>query len=143
MRNLTWIIGGIVAALVFIPKLMVGQKAVFILRSLRTGGSILNPNFGVEFIVQNPTNQRIIIKSVTGAVSVNGQFLADVSAFGDQIIERNKESKLVVNARSSALSIFKTVRAILAQPIGTNKLTFDGQANVDGLIIPIQQTKEI
>ncbi len=143
MRNILLIAGGLVAAMLLIPKLAVGQKAVFILRRLRTGGTILNPTFGIELIVQNPTNQRIIIRSITGSVSVNGQFLADVSAFGDQIIERNKESSLVVNARTSALSILKTVRNILSQPIGTNKLTFDGQANVDGLVIPIQQTKVI
>lgn len=143
MRNIWWIIAGVGAAIVFLPKLMVGQKAVFVLKNLKTGGNILNPTFGVELGVQNPSNQKIVIKSITGSVLVNGQYLADVSAFGDQIIEGNKESRLVVNATSSALNIVRAVRNILTAPLGSNKITFKGQANVDGLVVPIEQTKVI
>ena len=142
MRNLFWIVGG-VAAIYLLSKLRFGQKANFMLRSLRPGGTLLAPTINVEMAVQNPTNQTITIKSITGSVSVNDKYLANVSAFGDQKVLPNSESILRLTARPSAFGVFESIREILTQPIGTIAASFQGTANVDGIVVPISESRTI
>lgn len=142
MRNIFWVVGG-VAAIYLLSKLRFGQKANFMLRSLRPGGTLLAPTINVEMAVQNPTNQTITIKSITGSVSVNDKYLANVSAFGDQKVLPNSESVLRLTARPSAVGVFESVRELLTQPIGTIAASFQGTANVDGLVVPISESRTI
>ncbi len=142
MRNIFWVVGG-VAAIYLLSKLRFGQKANFMLRSLRPGGSLLAPTINVDMAVQNPTNQTITIKSITGSVSVNDKYLANVSAFGDQTVLPNSESILRLTARPSALGVFESVRELLTQPIGSTRASFQGTANVDGLVVPISESRTI
>lgn len=142
MRNILWLVGG-AAALYFISRFSFGQRANFVLRGLRPGGTIFAPTINVDFAVQNPTNQRVTIKSVTGSVSVNGQYLANVSAFGDQVIQPNSESMLRLTARPSGSGLFSSIRELLNSPVGQVTASFTGSANVDGLVMPISQTKVI
>ena len=142
MRNLFWVVGG-VAAIYLLSKLRFGQKANFMLRSLRPGGTLLAPTINVEMAVQNPTNQTITIRSITGSVSVNDKYLANVSAFGDQKVLPNQESILRLTARPSATGVFQSIREILTQPIGSIAASFQGTANVDGLVVPISESRNI
>ena len=142
MRNLFWVVGG-VAAIYLLSKLRFGQKANFMLRSLRPGGTLLAPTINVEMAVQNPTNQTITIRSITGSVSVNDKYLANVSAFGDQKVLPNQESILRLTARPSATGVFQSIRELLTQPVGTIAASFQGTANVDGLVVPISESRNI
>jgi len=142
MRNIFWVVGG-VAAIYLLSKLRFGQKANFMLRSLRPGGTLLAPTINVEMAVQNPTNQTITIKSITGSVSVNDKYLANVSAFGDQKVLPNQESILRLTARPSATGVFQSIREILTQPVGSIAASFQGTANVDGLVVPISESRTI
>jgi len=142
MRNLFWVVGG-VAAIYLLSKLRFGQKANFMLRSLRPGGTLLAPTINVEMAVQNPTNQTITIKSITGDLSVNDKYLANVSAFGDQKVLPNQESILRLTARPSATGVFQSIREILTQPVGSIAASFQGTANVDGLVVPISESRNI
>jgi len=142
MRNLFWVVGG-VAAIYLLSKLRFGQKANFMLRSLRPGGTLLAPTINVEMAVQNPTNQTITIRSITGSVSVNDKYLANVSAFGDQKVLPNQESILRLTARPSATGVFQSIREILTQPVGSIAASFQGTANVDGLVVPISESRNI
>lgn len=142
MKNLFWIIGG-AAAVFLLSRYRFGQKATFLLRSLRPGGSILQPTISVEMAVQNPTNQTIKIKSITGDISVNDKYLANVSAFGDQTVLPNSESTLRLVARPTAIGIFESVREILTSPGGKAVASFQGSANVDGIVVPISETRRL
>jgi len=142
MRNIFWVVGG-VAAIYLLSKLRFGQKANFMLRSLRPGGTLLAPTINVEMAVQNPTNQTITIKSITGSVSVNDKYLANVSAFGDQKVLPNQESILRLTARPSATGVFQSIRELLTQPVGSIAASFQGTANVDGLVVPISESRNI
>ena len=142
MKNLFYLIGG-AAALFLLSRFRFGQKAIFQLRSLRPGGSLLQPTINVELAVQNPTNTTIKIKSITGSISVNDRFLANVSAFGDQTVAPNSESMLRLVARPSALGVFESVRELLTAAAGQVSATFRGSANVDGIVVPITETRSL
>jgi LEA14-like dessication related protein len=137
-----WVVGG-AAALYFIARYRFSQKANFLLRSVKPTGTILQPTVTVEIAVQNPTNQRIILKSISGSLFINDKYLANVSSFGDQIIAGNSESIVKVTARPSAVGVFQSVRELLSKPIGTMQVRFSGTANVDGINIPIDQTNTL
>jgi len=142
MRKIFWLVGG-AAALYFLSRLQFGQKAQFFLRSVKPSGSPLRPVINVEMAVQNPTNSTITIKSITGSISVNDKYLANVSAFGDQKVLPNQESIIKLTARPSAIGIFESVRELLTSPIGTTVASFQGTANVDGIVVPISESKTI
>lgn len=142
MRKIWWIIGG-AAALYFLSRYQFGQKTNFLLRSVKPGGTFFKPLIIVQIAVQNPTNSSATVKSITGSVSVNDKYLANVSAFGEQVIAANSESILTLTARPSAIGIFESVRELLTNPIGKVTANFTGTANVDGMVIPINETKTI
>jgi LEA14-like dessication related protein len=141
-KAIFWVVGG-AAALYFLARYSFSQKAIFLLRSVKPSGTILQPTVTVEIAVQNPTNQRITLKSISGSVFVNDKYLANVSSFGDQVITGNSESIVKVTARPSGVGVFQSIRQLLTQPIGTIQVRFSGSANVDGINIPIEETKTL
>lgn len=141
-KTILWVIGG-AAALYFLARFRFSQKANFILRSVRPGGTLLAPVVNIRMDVQNPTNQRIVIKSIVGNISVSGKFLASVSSFGDQVIAANSESTLNLTARPSALGVFNTLRQLITQPIPGTQIVFSGTANVDGVNVPVEQSQTL
>jgi LEA14-like dessication related protein len=142
MKNLLLLVGG-AAAIFFFSRFKFGQKAIFQLRTLRPGGSLLQPTINVVMAVQNPTNSTIVVKSITGSISVNNKYLANVSAFGDQTVSPNSESTLRLVARPSAFGVFESVRELLTAPAGQVSATFQGSANVDGIVVPITETRRL
>lgn len=142
MRNILLLVGG-AAALFFLSRYRFGQKAVFAFRSLKPGGPLFAPVFNIELAVANPTNQAITIKSITGTINVQGSAVANVSAFGDQRVAANSESILKLQARPSAIGVFETVRELLSRPLGSTSVSFTGTANVDGLVVPVSESKMI
>lgn len=142
MRNILLLIGG-ATALFFLSRFRTGQKVSFALRGLRAGGGLFAPVFNVDLAVANPTNQSIVIKSITGTINVQNADVATVSAFGDQRIAANSESILKLQARPNAIGIFETVRELLTRPVGSTSIKFTGTANVDGLVVPISESKMI
>lgn len=141
-KAIFWVVGG-AAALYFLARYSFSQKATFLLRSVKPSGTILQPTVTVEIAVQNPTNQRIVLKSISGSIYVNDKYLANVSSFGDQVISGNSESIVKVTARPSGLGVFQSVKELLTQPIGTIQVRFSGSANVDGINIPIEESKTL
>ena len=138
-KTIFWLIGG-AAALYFLARYSFSQKAIFLLRSVRPSGTLLRPTFTVEIAVQNPTNQRVVLKSLAGSVYVQDKYLGNVASFGDQFIEPNSESILKLTARPNAMGVFSSIKELLTQPVGSVSVRFTGSANVDGTNIPIENS---
>lgn len=133
------IVGGALT-LYFLSRLSFKNKAIFLLQSIRPGGSILSPRIILSFAVQNPTNQKILFKSITGELYADGKYLANVSQFGDQIINPNSETIFNITVKPSALGIFSAIKQILNTPKGENKFEFIGNANIDGIVISVNES---
>lgn len=140
MRNLLWLAAA-GAAIFLISKYRFGQKAVFLLRGIKPSGTLLKPTLDVDISVQNPTNQSITIKSITGDLSVNNRYVANVSAFGDQEVQPNSENILKLVARPSAIGIIQSVIAIIRNKENKFTASFNGTANVNGLVVPINENQ--
>jgi hypothetical protein len=143
MRNVALIVGGGIVALYLYSRYRAGTRATFYLRSTKPGGSVLAPVLNVELAVQNPTGNTITIKSISGNILFSGSPIANISAFGDQIVQANSESVLRLVARPSVIGILTSIRDILDQPVSNANIRFVGRANVDGIVVPIDVTKQI
>ena len=140
MKKLVFWAAGIGAALYFLSKYSFSKKATFYLRGIKPSGSFFTPQVTLTLGVANPTNSTVTIKSINGTASVNGKFLANFSAFGDQKIQANSDSELKITARPSALSIFNSLKELLNTPTGNNLVEFTGTANVEGVTYPINES---
>ena len=141
-KSIFWIVGA-GAAIYFLSRFSFSQKANFLLRSVRVGGSLFKPEIFLDIAVQNPTNSRLTFKSITGSLFVNNNFLATVSAFGDQVVFPNSETILKLQARPSASGIFENVKDLLSSKLGQVVVKFTGTANIDGITYPISESKTI
>jgi LEA14-like dessication related protein len=137
-----WVVGAAVG-LWAISRMSLGQKTNFLLRSVRPGGTVFQPQILVELTIQNPTSQSATLKSLTGNVYINDRYLGNVSAFGDQVIQPNSENIVTLTARPSALGVIAALRELLTAPAGTNVISFTGTANVDGFTVPINERKTV
>lgn len=142
MQRIVWLIGG-AAALYFFSRYKFSQKANFLLRSVRVGGTLFSPVLSIDMAVQNPTNSKITFKSITGGLSINDTFIANVSSFGDQVILPNSETILKLQARPSAIGVFNSIRNLIDNRSGNIKASFIGSANLDGITYPVNETKFI
>lgn len=142
MRNAILLIGG-AAALYFLSRYQLSRKISFLLRGVRVGGGITSPVIVIDLAIQNPTNQRAILKSISGEVSANGQYIANLSAFGEQVIQPNSESVIKLSARPSAAGVGQFLVNLFKQKQQKVTTTFTGTANIDGVTYPVNETRSI
>jgi len=142
MRNAILLIGGAVA-LYFLSRYQLSQKISFLLRGVRVGGGITSPVIMIDLAIQNPTNQRAILKSISGEVSANGQYIANLSAFGEQVIQPNSESVIKLSARPSAAGVGQFLVNLFKQKQQKVTTTFTGTANIDGVTYPVNEMRSI
>lgn len=142
MRNVYLLIGG-AAALYFLSRYQLSQKITFGIRGVRVGGGLFNPTITIDLAIQNPTNQRANVRSIVGEVSVNGQYIANVTAFGQQTIQPNSESIIKLSARPSASGVGQFLISIFQQKQKSIVTNFTGTANIDGVTYPINETRTI
>lgn len=133
-----YVIGGL-AAVYFISKISMGKKLNFSLRNIKTGGKILKPTVTLEIAAQNPTNSGAILKSLSGSLYINKQYVANFSSFGDQNITPNSESIINIEARPSLLAAFRILKDFIKNKPGNVTANFSGVANVDGFSLPVNE----
>ena len=138
-KTFFWLLGG-AAAIYLFSKLSFRNKANFLLKGVSVGGSVLSPRIKTLIAIQNPTNNKMTLKSLSGALYVNDKYLANVSSFGDQVILPNSENVIELTARPSAIGIFNSVKELLTTPTGNIKASFNGSGNIDGFNIPFNET---
>jgi LEA14-like dessication related protein len=142
MRNVFLLIGG-AAALYFLSRYQLSRKISFLLRGVRVGGGITSPTITIDLAIQNPTNQRAVVRSVSGEVSANGQYIANLSAFGEQTIQPNSESVIKLSARPSAAGVGQFLFNLIKQKQQKVSVNFTGTANIDGVTYPVNETRTL
>lgn len=96
------------------------------------------PQLSIGLLTTNPTDTEINLRSVTGNVTVNGQFIGNVTSLNNKPIPGNSQLMYPVSVSlslgqvlSEAMSIIKGEKGIAAN------VRFKGTANVEGLNYPI------
>lgn len=135
MKNVLTI--GLVAAVFYvISRMSFKNSAQFTIKGISLKGTSIN----VDVNVQNPTGANINLKSLSGKLYANNQYLANVNSFDPVLIKGNSQTDLVLNFIPSALGVFSTIKTFFTDAISIRRkpivFKFDGSANIDGFTIP-------
>ncbi len=86
----------------------------------------------------NPTGSSATLNSIVGALYIKGNQVSSVESFTKVKILPNAKSLITLDLKPSLVGIFATAKLLLSKG-GTKALdaTFKGNADVNGLIIPI------
>lgn len=144
MRNpILWIIAG-AAALFLAGRGLLSKNLQYRLDTIRLRGGVLQPIIEIALAIQNPTRQRAIVRSVVGEVYVEGNFVANISFFGETIIKPNAETVITIQARPSATGAFALLKDVLTRE-GSKKFVakVKGSINVDGITVPLDISQTI
>jgi len=87
----------------------------------------------------NPTGSSATLNSLVGALFIKGNQVSSVESFTKVKILPNAKSFITLDLKPSLVGIFATAKLLLSKG-GTKALdaTFVGNADVNGLIIPIK-----
>jgi hypothetical protein len=142
-KSIIWVIGLGLAGLYLLTRRSLAKNLVFNFSDIKFKGTVLKPIIQVTFSVQNPTNQKAILKGVAGTLSFNGSPVSNISNFTEQTIAAKTESFINIDVRPSLLGIASSfIDAIRGKRI-TGSFSFDGSANVDGIVLPINQKYDL
>jgi len=134
-KSILWIAGAGIG-LYLLSRLSLSKKLNFIFQSISTGGTFLQPTIDIAISVQNPTNQKAVLRSISGQVLLNDKFVSNISSFTAQTILPNSESVVTIKARPSLLGVFNTIKNVLTNKTGGNTFVITGSANVDNVSLP-------
>lgn len=141
-KSILWIAGAGIAVYL-LSRLSFSKKLNFTFQGVKTGGTFLQPTIDITIGVQNPTNQRAVLKSISGQISINDKLISNISSFNTQIILPNSESFITIIAKPTLIGVFNTIKNVLTNKTGNNTFIIEGAANVDNISLPFSISETI
>ena len=141
-KSIFWILAG-AAAIYLLAKKSLASKLQFSFKSFSTSGSLTSPKINIHLSALNPSNQSAKINSIVGELYVNDNFIGDVTSFTAQTINPNAESDVSFVIKPSLLSGFTLVKNLILNKAKGYKFNFRGNANVNGIVVPINESYSI
>ena len=103
-----------------------------------------SPRITLILGVQNPTDEEIVVKSLTGNVKLNGTFIGTVSSFNNKPIAANAETPYPVTIDVSASQVLNTIADIFLGRQGLQaRIDLQGTVNTEDLLIPLNLTANL
>ena len=136
-KNIIWILAG-AAAIYILAKRSLSKKLQFDFSSVGTSGTVTSPKIVVHMAALNPSNQSATINSIVGELYVNKKFLGNVTSFTSQKILPKASSDVSFTIKPSLLSALPIIKSIVTNKQKGYTFEFKGNANVDGIVIPIE-----
>jgi signal recognition particle subunit SEC65 len=134
------IIAGGLLAIYLLGKKNLAKKITFNLTDIGTSGKFYSPVVNLKFAVNNPTNQQATINAIVGELKLNNKKVADVTNFNQQTINANSQSIVSVDFKPSIVSVVSTLIQAISKKSKNNTFTFEGNANVENIVIPINES---
>ena len=119
--------GTALARLTFYPKGVTG---------LRFDG--ITPVLSLALIVQNTSNQNIVLRSFAGDVWANDYYIGNVSTFNAVSIAPNSEVLLTLNLRLSLIGVATDIVNAFLKRSASQELVLDATANADKYQLPVK-----
>lgn len=142
MRKNVLIFGGIAAvvALYLISKAKAGKKVLINFQSLKLGGSFLAPKVAISLLLQNPTNQTFNINSIAGSVFLNDKYIGVINLFNKKVLSPNVSEVIDIDLKLSLLQSYTAIKNIIkTKDLMTVVARVEGNANVDGIVLPFKE----
>ncbi len=139
-KNLIWIAAAAAAIYFLIRKSSFSKNLIFNLSNIKPAGKLISPEFIITLSVQNPTNQAATITAITGTLYLDNKAISNISSFNQQTIQPKTESLISFSAKPGLIGIANVIREIwTGQKNRQYTIKFIGSANVEGILLPIDQ----
>lgn len=139
-KNFIWIAAAAAAIYFIIRKSSFAKNLIFSFNNIKPVGKWWQPELIITLSVQNPTNQVATIRAISGTLYLSDKAISNISNFNQQNIQPQMESLISFSARPGVVGIANVIKEIFS---GTKSkqynFKFIGTANVDGVLLPIDQ----
>jgi hypothetical protein len=131
-----------VIAITAAAKAAILRNLNFVVAGLKTGGSVLAPQFQIQIGVQNPSSIDYIIRSMSGNVYVDDVLIGNASNFQEVTIKSNSQTIYIIVLRVGILQLAAEVLKIFSGQL-SGVVKFTGTVNVENVPLPIDLTYNI
>jgi LEA14-like dessication related protein len=139
-KNFIWIAAAAAAIYFIIQKSSFAKNLIFSFNNIKPIGKWWQPELIITLSVQNPTNQAAKITSISGTLYLTDKAISNISSFTQQIIQPQTESLISFSAKPGVIGIANVLKELfLGNKTKQYVFKFIGTANVDGILLPIDQ----
>ena len=139
-KNIIWIAAAAAAIYFIIKKSSFAKNLIFSFNNIKPVGKWFQPELIITLSVQNPTRQAARITAISGTLYLDDKAISNIASFNPQIIQPQMESLISFSAKPGIIGIANIIKEIFT---GTKskqyRFKFIGTANVDGVLLPIDQ----
>lgn len=100
-------------------------------------------NYNVQILIQNISNIACTVNAMSGTISLNGVQIGNISDFNPVTIGARAQQIVNVVLNPSILSLPIAIQNLINHPGNSLDFEVNGNANVNGLILPFDLTQSI
>ena len=140
-KNFIWIAAAAAAIFFILRRSSFAKYLIFSFNNIKLVGKLLQPELIITLSVQNPTRQAAKITAISGTLYLDDKAISNISNFNQQVIQPQIESLISFSARPGVIGIANVLKEIFFSKTKNKQYTFKfiGSANVDGVLLPIDQ----
>jgi LEA14-like dessication related protein len=140
-KNFIWIAAAAAAIFFILRRSSFAKNLIFSFNNIKLVGKLLQPELIITLSVQNPTRQAAKITAISGTLYLDDKAISNISNFNQQVIQPQIESLISFSARPGVIGIANVLKEIFFSKTKNKQYTFKfiGSANVDGVLLPIDQ----
>jgi LEA14-like dessication related protein len=140
-KNFIWIAAAAAAIFFILRRSSFAKNLIFSFNNIKLVGKLLQPELIITLSVQNPTRQAARITAISGTLFLDDRTISNISNFNQQVIQPQTESLISFSARPGVIGIANVLKEIFFSKTKSKQYTFKfiGSANVDGVLLPIDQ----
>jgi len=140
-KNIIWIAAAAAAIYFIIRKSSFAKNLIFSFNNIKLVGKLLQPELIITLLVQNPTKQAATITAISGTLYLDNKAISNISNFNQQFIQPQMESLFSFSAKPGVIGIANVLSEIFFSKTKSKQYSFKfiGTANVDGVLLPIDQ----
>jgi LEA14-like dessication related protein len=140
-KNFIWIAAAAAAIFFILRRSSFAKNLIFSFNNIKLVGKLLQPELIITLSVQNPTRQAARITAISGTLFLDDRAISNISNFNQQIIQPQMESLISFSARPGVIGIANVLKEIFFNKTRNKQYTFKfiGTANVEGVLLPIDQ----
>lgn len=131
-------IAALVATTLFAQKRAAGYLQFFV-QGVAVAFDGITPVLKVNLAIQNPSNQRFVIKSLVAELTANGSTIGNVSSFQTVNVAPNSQMILPILIRLSLLAVAMDIVNLIQTRSGVSQqIKLKGAVNANDMLIPLE-----
>ena len=116
----------------------------YLIKSVAISFEGITPVLKIDVMVQNPSNQQFVIRSISGDALANDQVIGTFSMFQQVIISPNSQIALPVIVRLNPLAIVSDLVTLILRGSGISQvIKLKGYVNANNIVAPLELSYKV